>query len=107
MGREERPDFKPVTINNITEFVSEFPKEGATELWEIVNTTLDAHPMHTHLASFQILNRQNYDAKGFTAAYVWPSVRGRPPCGKEPSQRHFESTPRRTRAPPIRGKLGR
>ena len=65
-----RPDFKPVTINNITEYVSEFPKEGTTEIWEIVNTTMDAHPMHTHLASFQILNRQNYDAKGFTAAYA-------------------------------------
>jgi FtsP/CotA-like multicopper oxidase with cupredoxin domain len=66
---KNRTDFKPVTIGNITEYVSEFPAEGTTELWEIVNTTMDAHPIHTHLASFQILNRQSYDQKGFLAAY--------------------------------------
>ena len=65
-----RPDFQPVTIGNVTEYVSEFPDEGTVELWEIVNTTMDAHPIHTHLASFQILNRQSYDAKGFMAAYA-------------------------------------
>jgi FtsP/CotA-like multicopper oxidase with cupredoxin domain len=64
-----RSDFKAVKIGNITEFVSEFPGEGTTELWEIVNTTMDAHPIHTHLASFQIVNRQNFDQKAFMAAY--------------------------------------
>ncbi len=64
-------DFQPVTPQGaaITELVSETPKEGDIELWEIVNTTMDAHPMHTHLTSFQILNRQSYDQKGFLAAY--------------------------------------
>ncbi len=64
-----RSDFTAVTINGITEYISETPQEGDTELWEIVNTTMDAHPIHTHLATFQIVNRQAYDTKSFLAAY--------------------------------------
>jgi spore coat protein A len=64
-----RPDFQPVTVGGLTEFVSEFPNEGETEIWEIVNTTADAHPIHTHLVTFQILNRQNYNATKYLAAY--------------------------------------
>jgi spore coat protein A len=41
--------------------VSELPQVGSTELWEIINLTGDAHPMHTHLVQFQILNRQYFD----------------------------------------------
>jgi spore coat protein A len=43
-----------------TNGISELPRVGSTELWEIINLTMDAHPMHTHLAQFQILNRQAY-----------------------------------------------
>jgi spore coat protein A len=35
---------------------------GDTEIWEIYNTTADAHPMHLHLVSFQILSRQRFRA---------------------------------------------
>lgn len=63
-------DFKTVTVGNVTEFVSEAPTEGDTELWEIVNTTADAHPIHTHLFTFQILNRQSYDVAKYLAAYA-------------------------------------
>jgi len=38
--------------------VSELPQIGSTQLWEIVNLTEDAHPMHLHLVQFQLLNRQ-------------------------------------------------
>jgi FtsP/CotA-like multicopper oxidase with cupredoxin domain len=65
-----RSDFSAVTVNGRTEYVSETPKEGSTEIWEIVNTTMDAHPIHTHLATFQILNRQKYDTKRFPVAYA-------------------------------------
>jgi len=44
------------TVNGVTEL----PQQGSTELWEIVNLTMDAHPMHTHLTQFQILNREPY-----------------------------------------------
>ena len=31
-----------------------------TEIWEIYNTTADAHPVHLHLVSFQILSKQQF-----------------------------------------------
>ena len=51
--------------------VSELPRIGSTELWEFI--TLEqggpGHPMHSHLAQFQILNRQQVDLADFQAAY--------------------------------------
>jgi spore coat protein A, manganese oxidase len=41
-------------------YVSETPREGTTEVWEIINLTPDSHPIHTHLAQFQVLNRQGF-----------------------------------------------
>ncbi|HBA73043.1 MAG TPA: hypothetical protein DCZ63_12905, partial [Geobacter sp.] len=38
--------------------VSELPKLNTTELWEFVNTTVDAHPMHMHQVAFQLVNRE-------------------------------------------------
>ncbi|MEW6489685.1 MAG: multicopper oxidase domain-containing protein, partial [Thermodesulfobacteriota bacterium] len=51
-------------------YLSELPNEGETEVWEIVNLTADAHPIHLHLAQFQILNRQNYNVNKYTKAYA-------------------------------------
>ena len=51
-------------------WLSEIPNEGETEIWEIVNTTADAHPIHTHLAQFQLLSRQNYNTNKYTKAYA-------------------------------------
>jgi spore coat protein A len=41
---------------------------GNTELWEIINLTGDAHPIHVHLVQFQIKNRQKLDAGAYLAA---------------------------------------
>ncbi len=38
--------------------VTEDPVVGATEIWEIYNTTGDAHPMHVHEMVFEVVNRQ-------------------------------------------------
>jgi spore coat protein A len=42
-------------------FATEGPRVGATELWEVANLTVDAHPIHLHLVQFQVLNRQVLD----------------------------------------------
>ncbi len=42
---------------------------GATRVWQFINTTGDAHPMHTHLVPFKVLDRQPFDVAGFTAAW--------------------------------------
>jgi len=38
--------------------VTENPALGATEVWEIYNTTADAHPMHVHEIAFEVVNRE-------------------------------------------------
>jgi spore coat protein A, manganese oxidase len=47
----------------------DFVKAGSTEIWEYINPNHDAHPMHVHLVSFQVLNRQQLDAAGYQAQY--------------------------------------
>ena len=38
--------------------VTENPSLGATEVWELYNTTADAHPIHIHEIVFEVMNRQ-------------------------------------------------
>jgi FtsP/CotA-like multicopper oxidase with cupredoxin domain len=38
--------------------VTENPQVGATEVWELYNLTADAHPMHVHEVTFEVVNRQ-------------------------------------------------
>jgi spore coat protein A len=38
--------------------VTENPALGATEVWEMYNTTGDAHPMHIHEIVFEVVNRE-------------------------------------------------
>ena len=42
---------------------TENPKAGTTEVWNLVNTTGDAHPIHVHLVEFQVLERQMFSQK--------------------------------------------
>jgi FtsP/CotA-like multicopper oxidase with cupredoxin domain len=48
---------------------SEIIEEGNTELWQIINLTADAHPMHLHLVQFQLVSRQPFDVKKYSAKY--------------------------------------
>jgi spore coat protein A len=41
--------------------VTETPNAGATEVWEVYNTTADAHPIHLHLVAFRIVDRQGFN----------------------------------------------
>lgn len=50
--------------------VTELPVEGTTELWQIINTTEDAHPIHLHLVQFQLVSRQLFDAERFESDYM-------------------------------------
>jgi FtsP/CotA-like multicopper oxidase with cupredoxin domain len=38
--------------------VTENPNVGDTEIWELYNTTGDAHPMHVHEVVFEVVNRE-------------------------------------------------
>jgi FtsP/CotA-like multicopper oxidase with cupredoxin domain len=65
-----RSDFTPITLGDNTTGYSELPKEGETEVWEIINTTADAHPIHLHLVQFQLMSRQRFDVRKYFAAYA-------------------------------------
>jgi spore coat protein A, manganese oxidase len=44
--------FEPITEN---------PQLNDVEVWEVYNATEDAHPIHLHLVSFQIINRETFN----------------------------------------------
>ena len=46
------------TVHAWSDPVTENPVHGGTELWELYNTTADAHPIHVHATQFQVANRQ-------------------------------------------------
>ena len=41
--------------------ITEAPLVNSTEVWEIFNTTMDAHPIHLHLVRVQVVDRQAID----------------------------------------------
>jgi spore coat protein A len=41
--------------------VTENPEIDSVEIWELLNTTEDSHPIHLHLVRFQILDRRSFD----------------------------------------------
>jgi spore coat protein A len=58
--------------NDATNYLTELPQNGSTEVWEIINLTADSHPIHIHEFQFQLLNRQAFTmngSKGYLAAY--------------------------------------
>jgi FtsP/CotA-like multicopper oxidase with cupredoxin domain len=61
--------------------VSENPAVGAVEMWEIYNTTGDAHPMHVHEVLFEVVGRQDIivDETTETVQVVADTVRGPEP----------------------------
>src|SRR5207302_9462307 len=49
--------------------VTENPRADTTEVWNLVNTTGDAHPIHVHLVEFQILERQKFRQSIWSASH--------------------------------------
>ena len=72
--------------------VTENPMLDSTEIWELINTTDDAHPIHLHLVRFQILDRRNFDVSAYwmnkEVRYIGPVV---PP---EPAEAGWKDTVR-------------
>ncbi len=62
--------------------VTDYLKNGTTEVWRWVNLTVDAHPMHPHLFGMQVVNRQKIDVDGYTAAWNTYIEAGRDPSLK-------------------------
>ncbi len=52
------------------EVTTENPALGSTEIWEIYNATMDAHPVHLHLVNFEILDRRDFTANSVEQVVV-------------------------------------
>ena len=70
---DNQPVPDSVPFNNNSVYVTELPQVGATEIWEIINMTPDAHPIHIHLIQFQILNRQVYYVGNIVPPFTCPN----------------------------------
>lgn len=57
--------------------VSELPRAGSTEVWEIVNLTEDTHPIHLHLIQFLVQDRQKINSEAYLEK--WVKLNGEPP----------------------------
>jgi len=64
--------------------ISESPTLGSTEDWQIVDMTMDAHPIHTHLVQFQLVSRQKVDTMAYQTA--WLALNGAPPYMMTPTE---------------------
>lgn len=71
---------------------TEFPRFGSIEIWRLINTTVDTHPIHLHLVRFQILDRQPYDVDRFLA--TGELVFTGPPVEPAPYERGLKDTVR-------------
>lgn len=45
--------------------ISENPRLGSIEVWQLINLALSTHPIHLHLVNFQVLDRQSFDLEYF------------------------------------------
>jgi spore coat protein A len=48
--------------------VTESPKVGSTEIWNLITTTGDAHPIHVHMVQFQVLERRAFDVNQYNTS---------------------------------------
>jgi spore coat protein A, manganese oxidase len=65
--------------------VTEDPRAGGVEIWRLINTTEDAHPIHIHLVQFQILDRQPFDTSQYPRRLVFTGPRTQPPGNERPA----------------------
>jgi len=72
--------------------VTENPAVGATEVWEYYNTTADAHPMHIHEITFEVVNRQGLVLDPDTGEVIQPVHLDGSPTPPEPWENGLKDT---------------
>jgi spore coat protein A len=72
--------------------VTENPVLDSTEIWNLINTTDDSHPIHLHLVRFQILDRRTFDVSNY-----WSTGQLKffgPPIPPDPTEAGWKDTVR-------------
>ncbi|MBE9914233.1 multicopper oxidase domain-containing protein [Paenibacillus donghaensis] len=70
--------------------VTEKPVVGTKEIWNLINTTGDTHPVHLHLVQFQILQRRPFDVNYYNRTGKLRFTG--PPIKPAPNERGFKDT---------------
>jgi spore coat protein A, manganese oxidase len=55
--------------------ITENPAVGATEVWEMHNFTADAHPIHIHEVTFEVVNRESISSGSVRGPEPWETGR--------------------------------
>ncbi|MGZ5199812.1 MAG: multicopper oxidase family protein [Telluria sp.] len=58
---------------------------GSVEVWHLINTTADTHPIHLHLVSFQVLSRRPFDAARYRRDWIGSNPPGSGPQPPSPA----------------------
>lgn len=82
------PTHLQLNFKAFSEAATEKPKAGTTERWDVINLTPDNHPLHVHLAAFQVVKQQGMNNntgelaacavknKGVEACDLWRYAKG-------------------------------
>jgi FtsP/CotA-like multicopper oxidase with cupredoxin domain len=91
-----RPDGSPIDDSTLVNgnWLTELPDEGDIEIWEIINLTMDSHPIHLHGVQFQLVDRQAIDMKNYMITYDAAFPGGVYIPGYGPPLNYFGGNPR-------------
>ena len=64
--------------------ITETPKLGDTEVWNIINLTPDTHPIHLHQTMFQILDRRTFNPNAYMKAWGGATIPAPPTIDPTP-----------------------
>lgn len=76
-GAGQAKNLKLMNGTTVTVNVTESPKLGEVEEWQIYNFTEDAHPVHMHLVRFEVISRTLMDGSSSPNGSRHPWERGR------------------------------
>lgn len=76
-GASQATNIKLMNGTTVTVNVTESPKLGEVEEWQIYNFTEDAHPVHLHLVRFEVISRTLMDGSPGSSGSRHPWEQGR------------------------------
>lgn len=85
-------------INGVPQFqrwmnpITEAPTIGDTEVWEVYNYTVDAHPMHLHGARFRVVNRESLAVDALSGAVAIPAALTGAVLPPDPTEAGYKDT---------------
>ena len=71
--------FALINMAHFDEPITDFPHAGDIEVWDIINLSNEAHPVHVHLLDFRVINRQRFASDTSSLTTPWGNDPSFPP----------------------------